>query len=230
MFLNLTKVAAFIAMVFVFSSCLKNQGNYQRFSNLTGSVVYYNGLPVVKIDNSGFIYADEFQKYELGDRLVVSFKIDYDNQPSGSTIYTATEVAAMKFDRKVALNVPAIAADTLKNDTILNVNACFLSEYKSQVLLTISSSFYASNDYHRMYIAKYNELQTSNDTLRLEYRHNGVNDGERTKVRTNLTSFDISEYFGMMSEGDSKIIEVKFKNASRPIYRIKFIKPTESIN
>lgn len=226
--LNFTKATALIAFVCIFSSCLKDQGNYQHFSDVTGSVVDYNGLKLVKLDGFIFISSEELQSYEDGDRLLVSFKINYDNQPNSPKYYIVTNVSSFKLDKKQSLNVPEIANDTLKNDTILSVNGCFMSQYLTEVLMTVSTSFYASNDYHRLYVAKYDQLQSNNDTLRLEYRHNAVNDGEKTKTRTNFTSFDISEYFRTMTEGQTKIVEIKFKNGNRPLYRFRYTKSLDS--
>lgn len=209
---SVSKMAVMAVLVLMFTSCLKNEGNYQRFSTMFGSVVLNNGITMLRLDAGGtYVYADEYTKFNIGDRVVTNFKIDYDSQVSGANYYMATEVTASKFDKKSALDVNAVIADTLKDDKIQNVNLNFISEYGSQVLLTISASFYATNDYHKVDVAKYSiKNNSTNDTLKLEFRHNNLGDVAENKLNASLTSFDITPFLYDLQESKSRVVEIRY--------------------
>lgn len=227
--INVPKIAILAVLVFVFSSCLKNEGNYQRFSTMFGSITLNNGIVMLRLDGGGtYVYAQEYTAYSIGDRVVTNFKIDYDNQISGANYYMATEVTASKFDKKAALDVNTVAADTLKDDKIQNVNLNFITEFGSQVLLTVSTSFYATNDYHKVDIAKYSIRNTSTaDTLKLEFRHNNLGDVAENKLNGSLTSFDITPFLYDLQDSQSRVVEIRYNLGT---IRKSYIKYTRTVS
>ncbi len=202
--------------LFTATSCIEGGGNYQNISGMTGSIVTSNFTKCLRLDNqSTLYYADEFQNYNNNDRLLVSFKIDYDKQTS-SSYYIISDVVAQKFPLKSVYDITEAAADTFNTDPIYEISSNFLCYQGNNILLTVNPFFYASNSYHSFNLVR-NQLASNvvnNDTLKLEFRHNKKGDANSSSLGAALISYDLTPYLANVSTGTTKVIQVKYNLTS----------------
>lgn len=207
-----------ILLITIFSatSCLEKTGNYETFTGLTGSIstsaLGTNYLRLDKCWGGGFYYSSDLQSYADGDRLLVSFKIDYDNQTSSSH-YIISDLIASKFPLKPVYKITEQAADTFGTDAIHSLQAQFISVQGSDAYLTINSYYEGSNSSLSPNLVL-NELASNvvnSDTLKLEYRLNKKGD-VGTTLFAKLISFDITDYLREVTT--PKVIEVKYNTSS----------------
>lgn len=213
------------------TSCLEGNGNYQTYTSLTGSIISESNKKYLRLDDhTALYYADEFQNYSEGDRLLVSFKINYDQQTS-SSYTTVTDVSALKFSLQDITDITDEKVDSvIGDDPIYGVNASSLSLQGNSILYTVNPLYYGSNDNHTFNLVR-NGLASNvvnNDTLKLEFRHNKKEDTNSSTLKSHLVSFDLTSYLYGVLVGTTKVIEIKYNLSTTEINKQYFTyKPTE---
>ena len=204
----------FSSLLFIATSCLEGKGNYQTMQGLTGSVVAIDGIKYFRSDNGYLFKSTEFNSYQVNDRLMASFTVNYDNQVN-SSYYTVTEVYANKFPLLNITEIENDAADTVfSKDPLAGMEAHYISTQGSNIYLTLYSYYVGSSKDHTPVLIYNDAQQTNSDTLKLEYRID-KNGETGTTTYYNLTSFDLTN---ILNQKPSKTIQVKYNFLSNYYY------------
>ncbi len=210
---RLSYLTLLLITLFTATSCMEGNGNYQTYKSLTGSIISDSNKKYLRLDNrSTLYYADEFQSYKEGDRLLVSFTINYDQQ-TNSSYTTVTDVTSLKFSLQNTTDISDEKTDSvIGNNPIYSVNSSFLSLQGKSIIYTVNPLYYGSNDNHIFNLVR-NKLASNavkSDTLKLEFRHNKKEDTNSSTLKSYLVSFDLTSFLSGVSVGTTKVIEIKY--------------------
>ena len=146
--------------LFLFTGCLENRGNYQKFSHVNSVVTSFSEFPGMT-----FLYTSAYFEavavpelndagYKNGDCLISSFTLDYDNQPTGKYA-TATEVVERKLGQADILMLDAadqtdiqhtidlLSVDSIQSVVLLGSNPCIANK----LFMGFSQNDYRTQNY-----------------------------------------------------------------------------------
>ncbi|MDD2797484.1 MAG: NigD-like C-terminal domain-containing protein [Bacteroidales bacterium] len=210
------------------TSCLPQNevGNFQTFEGQIGTIITYLNLKCFRMDADGTLLSSPvLNQYEVGDRIVSSFSINYDDQTAGVSYLVAEFQSIEKIKTNPVFDITAIEKDTFKNDPINTFTYSYLSLVQSKIYFTTQTYFYASNKYHSFDLIR-NNLTTS-DTIKLEIRHNAKLDTDNQHVENTITSYDVSTLLSSVPIGGSKVVEITYNVTSAPVKQyITYTRPT----
>lgn len=200
------------------TSCLPQTdvGNFQTFDGQIGTIVTYLDLKCFRMDANGtLLYAPTLSQYEVGDRIISSFSINYDDQVAGIMYLTAEFQSLEKIKINPVFDITAIEKDTFKNEPINTFTYSYLSLVQSKIYFTTQTYYYASNKYHTFDLIRNN--LTSSDTIKLEIRHNAKLDTDNQHVENTIMSYDVSTLLSSVPIGGSKVVEITYNVKSVPV-------------
>lgn len=212
--------AAFLSgiLMLFFTSCLphSDNGNFQTFSGLIGSIVTVSGSKYFRTDVDGsYIYSTVLEKFQPGDRVLVSVTINYDKQISGASYLIGEFQYSEKIDKKNAVTIDSNAAvNTFANHSILSYNLSYMLRVGSEYIYTTNVYYYGTTTIAHRFDLIQNNTKPS-DTLKFELRHNKLTDTESSNYTTKLMSFNITQYLDTLASGKSKNIQISFNLGSK---------------
>ncbi len=209
----LLSILIFMSGMFLTVSCINNDnapGNYQIFNGLIGTIVVDAGVKYFRLDADGtYLFASTLSQFEVGDRILASAKVNYDNQIEKAKYLVAEFSYIEKIEKKTTKVISLQAVDTFLNHPIMDFTYAYITRLDSTYLFTTKAFFIASNESHIFNLVK-NDSITS-DTLKFEFRHNKKSDPETYRVKSKLISFDLSSYLKPIEKGKTKVVQITYK-------------------